>query len=305
MIYITGDCHGHYKRFTKKRFPTQRMMSKQDYVIVCGDFGLWDRSKKQEYYRKWLNGRNFTLLWVDGNHENYDMLKEYEIVEWKGGKVQFINPSIIHLMRGQIYEIDGLKIFTFGGARCHDIEGGVLELDDEHLAEKSIELEKKGIFYRVNHQSWWAEEMPSREERDEGIHNLGKYQNEVDYIITHCAPTSIQNYFTEGNYVTDELTDYLEGLKGSIKFKKWYFGHYHDNRIFEEKFCLLYKHIELLEDKAEDSGSAGSKTEDRGNAESRLPDGIPETKTEYRRNTESKPADGIAETKTEDSRNAE
>lgn len=42
MIYITGDCHGDYRRFSTQVFPEQKGMSKQDYVIICGDFGLWD-----------------------------------------------------------------------------------------------------------------------------------------------------------------------------------------------------------------------------------------------------------------------
>ena len=269
MIYVTGDCHGRYKRFIKKRFPEQLAMTKQDYVIVCGDFGLWDESEEQQFYRKWLETRNFTLLWVDGNHENYDLLKTYEITEWKGGKVQVISPSIIHLMRGQVYEIDGFKIFTFGGARCHDIQGGVLERDDEHLEEKIRELERKRLFYRINHESWWEEEMPSEEERNEGLRNLKRYQNEVDYIITHCAPTSIQNYFSDGDYEVNELTDYFEMLKGTVKFKRWYFGHYHSNRILEEKFRLLYGYIEPLDYEKKKAGEGQKQEESQKEEESK------------------------------------
>ena len=38
-IYITGDCHGDYRRFSTEIFPEQYTMGKSDYVIVCGDFG--------------------------------------------------------------------------------------------------------------------------------------------------------------------------------------------------------------------------------------------------------------------------
>ena len=63
-------------------------MTKDDYVIICGDFGYWDDSGEQRYWRKWLTEKSFTLLWVDGNHENYDMLKRIPAVSWKGGKVR-------------------------------------------------------------------------------------------------------------------------------------------------------------------------------------------------------------------------
>ena len=90
--------------------------TKDDFVIICGDFGFWDESGEQKYWRKWLSHKPFTTLWVDGNHENYDLLKTYPVEQWKGGNVQFIAPDIIHLMRGQIFEIEGLRFFTFGGA---------------------------------------------------------------------------------------------------------------------------------------------------------------------------------------------
>ena len=42
MIYITGDCHRNYERFNTRCFPEQKEMTKDDYVIVCGDFGgVW------------------------------------------------------------------------------------------------------------------------------------------------------------------------------------------------------------------------------------------------------------------------
>ena len=39
MIYITGDCHRNFERFNRSIFPEQQEMTKEDYVIVCGDFG--------------------------------------------------------------------------------------------------------------------------------------------------------------------------------------------------------------------------------------------------------------------------
>ena len=106
-IYITGDCHGDYRRFNTEIFPEQREMTKDDYVIICGDFGYWSEDKEQLWWLRWLDQKPFTTLWVDGNHENYDLLKTCPVKEWHGGKVQEIMPSVIHLMRGQVYEIGG------------------------------------------------------------------------------------------------------------------------------------------------------------------------------------------------------
>ena len=44
MIYITGDTHAEFKhRFNMENFSEQKEMTKDDYVIICGDFGgVWD-----------------------------------------------------------------------------------------------------------------------------------------------------------------------------------------------------------------------------------------------------------------------
>ena len=84
-------------------------MSKDDYVIILGDFGIWRDSPQQRWYLNWLEEKHFTTLFIDGNHENYDILDSYPVEEWHGGKVHFIKLSIIHLMRGQVFDIDGLK----------------------------------------------------------------------------------------------------------------------------------------------------------------------------------------------------
>ena len=134
MIYITGDCHGEFEKFDIDLFPDQKEMTKEDFMIICGDFGgIWDKEVSGGWETKMLDeleSKPFTTLFVDGNHENFDRLYSYPVEEWNGGKVHKIRPSVIHLMRGQVFTIAGKKIFTFGGAKSHDISGDILEYDD-------------------------------------------------------------------------------------------------------------------------------------------------------------------------------
>lgn len=243
MIYITGDCHGDYHKFTVEKFPEQKHLTKKDYVIVCGDFGYWDNSAEQKYWRKWLEEKTFTTLWVDGNHENYDLLAQIDTKEWNGGKVQFITPSIIHLMRGQVYEINGYKIFTFGGARSHDITDGILEREEQGFRRKKKQFDREKKSYRINHVSWWKEEMPTEEEFIEGRINLDKNNWHVNYIITHCCASSTQRTLKNEINLSDTLTDYLQEIKEKCQFDKWFFGHYHDNVTVSEKEVLIYEQI--------------------------------------------------------------
>lgn len=196
MIYITGDCHQDFERFNLDVFPEQKEMTKDDCVIICGDFGgVWNRNEESSREAKlmdWLENRSFTTLFVDGNHENFDRLYAYPIEKWHGGKVHKIRPSVIHLMRGQVFEIDGKSIFAFGGASSHDIAGGILEPDDPDFKKKKKELDRGWYPYRINHVSWWKQELPSEEEMQEGIENLAAHDNKVDFIVTHCCASSTQ-----------------------------------------------------------------------------------------------------------------
>ena len=243
MIYVTGDCHGNYRRFATEIFPEQKEMSKDDYVIICGDFGYWDESKEQKYWMKWLDSKPFTTLWIDGNHENFDLLKKQKAVKWHGGNVQFIQPSVIHLMRGQIYELEGVKIFTFGGAESHDLFRGILETSDPRFRAKRKKLDKNQELYRINHVSWWKEELPEEEELAEGLRNLIQNNWSVDYIISHCCSTSTQEKIADRTYQPDILTRYFEKIKEMCRYRKWFFGHYHDNMNVNSKEVLLYDQI--------------------------------------------------------------
>ena len=122
MIYITGDCHGKFEKLSEESFPEQRSMDKKDFVIITGDFGgVWEKDQEDEIEKQkldWLEKLPFTTLFVDGNHENFDRLDAYPIETWHGGEVQRVRPSVIHLMRGQIFTIDGASFFYL--RRCHE-----------------------------------------------------------------------------------------------------------------------------------------------------------------------------------------
>lgn len=91
LIYITGDTHIpiDIDKLKTNSFPEQKDMTKEDFLIICGDFGgVWDNSPADNYWCKWLNNKNFTTLFVDGNHENFDLLNAYKIITWNGGKIK-------------------------------------------------------------------------------------------------------------------------------------------------------------------------------------------------------------------------
>ena len=112
MVFVTGDTHGDPHRLSKNLL---KCLNEGDTLIVCGDFGfIWDKSKAEQKILKALSKRKYNICFIDGTHENFDLLNAYPLTIWNGGKVHQISDNIFHLMRGQIFEIDGLKIFTMG-----------------------------------------------------------------------------------------------------------------------------------------------------------------------------------------------
>lgn len=228
MIYVTGDMHGSIDilKLIDNNFPEGRNLTKDDYVIICGDFGLvWNNSAKERYWLKWLQERSFTTLFIDGNHENFDLLNNYPVEYWNEGKVHIINDSVIHLMRGRVFYIQGKKILTFGGATSIDQA------------------------YRTEHISWWKEELPSTKEFEEGLKNLEINELSVDYIITHCCSSEtlklVSKYCNFDRSVEyDSLNMYFDHIEKNINYGEWFFGHYHSDILNVRKNqSLLYKKI--------------------------------------------------------------
>ncbi len=245
MIYVTGDTHGDFQRFGMKIFPQQKNMMKSDYVIICGDFGaVWDDSPSERYWLDWLHDKPFTTLFVDGNHENFDRLYALPVAEWHGGKVHYIRDSIIHLMRGQIYHIEDMTFFTMGGAQSHDIDDGILDRESPTFHADKERLQKYGGRFRINHESWWNEELPSDAEYAEALANLTASERRVNFIISHCCPTSLlPSLGKEPAPHPDKLTNFFDTLKSRCTYDKWFFGHYHENLELDAKHNLLYKQI--------------------------------------------------------------
>ena len=238
MIFVTGDTHGEFNRLSSRHFRA----SESDYVIVCGDFGaVWDEGGADQYWLEWLAGKPWTTLFVDGNHENYDLLRALPVEQWMGGAVQRIRPNVLHLMRGQVYEIEGIRFFVMGGASSHDAEV-ILHPDDPEFQKKRKRLNRLKVRYRVEHQTWWKEELPSEAEFETGLAALAGVQNQVDVILTHCAPTNIQEQIGS-SCRPDRLTDYLEQIRNTCSFKLWFFGHYHAERRIDPRFILLYESV--------------------------------------------------------------
>lgn len=74
---------------------------------------------------------------------------------------------------------------------------------------------------------------------------LEQANRKTDYVITHCAPTSVVRQLNR-DYQPDTLTDFLEIVERRLEFGHWLFGHYHRNQAVNEKHTLLWEDIVRL-----------------------------------------------------------
>jgi len=227
-IFVTADTHSPIDIDKLRKWTEGNSLTKSDYLIIAGDFGyFWNGSASEIFWRKELEESPWTTLFVDGNHENFDMLESYPTSEMFHGKVSVLSPSIIWLRRGEVYKIGGKKFFIFGGATSRDKD------------------------LRVPGRSWWPQEVPNMKEVHNAEKNLNRHNWEVDYVVTHTAPQlELINFLPSPwmrSYAVDSTTLMLQEFKNKLKFKHWYFGHIHRDLTRENFTTLYHKIIEIKE----------------------------------------------------------
>lgn len=231
MLYITGDTHGSQYKWVEQ---IDLFLKPGDTIIVAGDFGIgfWNgRYWPEEMFFDWLEEQPYTVLFCDGNHCNFDILDSYPVTRWNGGNVHLIRKNLIHLMRGEIFRIDGKTFFVMGGG---------------------YSLDK---YLRTEGLSWWPREMPSEEEYENARNNLNRAGSQVDYIITHTAPAetvydlSLRRQLGIRGDVTEELelTTFLNHVQATVSYKCWYFGHFHIDLELRKNQIAIFNTIREVE----------------------------------------------------------
>jgi len=224
MIYITGDTHGEIDidKLDTKNWSEGKFLSKSDYLIILGDFGfLWEEVPDQDEINwiKWFEKQKWTTLFIDGNHENHNRLEKLELVPMFGSHVGKVSNSVFHLKRGHIYTVENKTLFCFGGAFSNDFD------------------------FRVNQENWWPQEIPSEREFQYGLSNLDKCAYEVDYLLFHTIPTSIQDQLQSKKFnAVDPTCKMLEKYYKKTTFTKGFSGHFHVDKDFT-KWSMVFNRI--------------------------------------------------------------
>lgn len=241
MLYFTGDTHSTIDWYKVQSFAQKYIdtLTANDTLFIAGDFGgCWDNGPEDMKVLDFYSQLNFTVCFVDGNHENFNIIYNYPIVEFHGGRAHRIRPNLYHLIRGEVFEFEGKKILAMGGAASTDKAS------------------------RIENKSWWAEEVPSKGQRDHCFEKLEKNDFNVDIILTHEMPAGLAPEMENIMQIKygiarksikirllnpHEYSYWLEDvIHSTVNYKLWLFGHYHFDSKIGDKNYVMYNNIYKL-----------------------------------------------------------
>lgn len=145
-------------------------------IIQVGDWGfLWTNHDQLQSLSDALSHWPVDMHFIDGNHENFTMLREaYNKAEgdYPGGGIILADHVIYHPRGSSLEDEDGTRFLFCGGAPSIDWQ------------------------FRKNGRSWWRdEEIISEEEYQLALNREGPFH----VIVTHDAPDYPPGYGPKGD----------------------------------------------------------------------------------------------------------
>jgi len=164
-LLLLGDTHGDFAWMQSKVIRYAKRV-RADAVVQLGDFGfIWscnqeDVNRTLGNLNRWFSEADMPLYWLDGNHENF------EVMEFLGAKVDApsmvqLHSHITYLPRGLVWEWGGVRFMSLGGAFSVDVS------------------------HRIPFISWWPQETITYGDVERALRNGG---GGVDVLLTHDSP---------------------------------------------------------------------------------------------------------------------
>lgn len=226
--YITGDIHGSIERIKRFCSIIGKEEIKNSVLIILGDCGFnYYLGKRDDMLKKDAEELGLMLFCVKGNHELHaDQISSYKIKEWNDGPVYYEEkyPHILFAKDGEVYNINGKKIFVLGGA---------------YSVDKQYRLMRGWM--------WFDTEQPSDETKMHALKTLTEINWKVDVVLTHTAPLKSEPIHMFMSNIDQSSVDkttetFLDEISDKLNFDAWYFGHYHGDWN-NGKYHMLFESI--------------------------------------------------------------
>lgn len=231
-FYVTGDTHG---QMSQRIEPFKKIANcpRGDALIILGDAGFNYYGDRRDKYIKESVG-DIRIYCVHGNHEErawnvygYEEIYDEAVQGWVWVDPDFSNIRFFNDF--QTYIINGYKCLVLGGA---------------YSVDKHYRLARGW--------KWFPEEQLSKDEMMSFSETCKVNSTmQVDFILSHTCPLSFQPThlfipMIDQSTVDNTMEVWMEELKDIIKWKKWYFGHYHDNWSYDENVKMFFEDIKEL-----------------------------------------------------------
>lgn len=217
MIYVTADLHGDAARLKE---PAVKKLGRRDTLIVLGDFGfLWSGSKAEQKTLRWIGRRRCRVLFLDGAHENFDLLAACPEEDFEGGRARHITGRLWYLQRGEIYTLEGRRFLVFGGGESEDPDN------------------------REEGKTWWSAELPTPAELAHCRDSLEAAGHRVDYILTHTPPVRLRRSLLGETAEVNCLETFLDEVQQTTEYRCWYFGRFHIDRALGPRAAAVYRRV--------------------------------------------------------------
>jgi len=176
------------------------------HIIACGDFGYWVHiSSGQKFVNriaKLAETNNIHFLWVDGNHENHDILNDLLAKHGDSEPIPTPNEWVKWIPRGCRFRIGDTNLMGYGGAWSVD------------------------WMDRTEGLSWWRGELIDPE-------HIAQVDDEpVDILVTHEAPMGAQLSYKDKLPQSVAQRELVSTLVEKVTPELVICGHHHTRETF-------------------------------------------------------------------------
>ncbi len=232
--FVMADTHALIAKRDEERIRMERWAelaepTEDDTLFQLGDHGLfWHKDMVTPMYKYVRDVLKCKVICINGNHENYDLIKKLPTIEIFGGLAYEVIPGRVWILeQGGLYHINGKTVFAYGGG---------LSVDKDR---------------RVEGESWWPQEIPKSADLAWACNQLALRHWNVDLVLSHTAPvTMVQaipgKLWIPGHFeakLEDPTCAHLEVFYQRLTWDRWFCGHFHIDFKANARFEFLWNKV--------------------------------------------------------------